>query len=424
MSFRRWSVLFALLLLCAPLARGEEDIPTGARVGTPITSIAGVDLSEQPIDIKDLIGRKTIVLTFWSIYCSDCVRELDDLRSIRAEFPVEEVEVVAVNTDSTLPVSRIASFVRRYEGARGAALDVVHVLDRNDAIVKALGVRYIPLMLTVSKAGTVASVMGGYNPEQDRARLVQALEQGRIALGAWSEGLRGRLRSILRGVGPDGLPVEWGSFNVEEGLSLFGLYDGTGWRADIVGRANRDKEVERVERVVRDRLNITLMRDSLASIGLRLIVDRESPFQSRGVTVPESPLEAPNRWRRLYQDLDFKELFRVESTSGRWIGDEYWGVLVGDVELGRLRGRLRDLSFPKDPVTIPLSIVSDSDYKPRALLKIFREASYRVHSFQGETLLYFGTVDMALNEIKDISIPGIGIFAERDPGGGLRIEVF
>jgi thiol-disulfide isomerase/thioredoxin len=421
---RRVALALAALCFVAPVAFAVDDGPSGARVGSELPAISGVDLSEKPVDLKSLIGRKTIVLSFWSIYCSDCVREMDDLRSIRAEFPVEEVEVVAINTDSAFPVSRIASFVRRYEGARGAPLDVVHIVDRNEAIVKALGVRFIPLMITINKAGTVASVMGGYDRDQDKSRLYQALEQGSVSLGAWSEGLRGRLRSILRGSGPDGLPVEWGSFRVEEGMSLFGLYDNSGWRADVLGRSDHEAEVARVERVVRDRLRLSLMKDALGSIGIRVADDRESPFQARGITIPESPMDNTNRWRRLYQDLSFSDFFRVESNTGKWVGDEFWGVLVGDVELGRLRARLKELEFPSEPVGVKLTIVSDSDFKPRILLKSLRERSYRVHSFQGDSVQYYGTPEMALAEIKEITIPGMAIFAEREEGGSIRIEVF
>jgi len=73
-------------------------------------------------------------LSFWSIHCRDCIRELDDLRSIRKEFASDEVTLVAVNADSGIPVARVEAFVQRYEAARGEALGVVHLLDRNAAI--------------------------------------------------------------------------------------------------------------------------------------------------------------------------------------------------------------------------------------------------------------------------------------------------
>ena len=31
-----------------------------------------------------------------------------------------------------------------------------------------------------------------------------------------------------------------------------------------------------------------------------------------------------NRWRKLYHDLGFNELYKVEAQSGDWFGDEYW----------------------------------------------------------------------------------------------------
>jgi thiol-disulfide isomerase/thioredoxin len=114
--------------------------------------LAGVDLEGNPVDLGSYLGEATLVLSFWSIHCSDCIRELDDLRSIRREFPPEDVTVIAVNTDSGLPTGRIAGFMRRYEASRGP-LDVVHLLDREAIILDVLGIRYIPVLVVVDRSG-------------------------------------------------------------------------------------------------------------------------------------------------------------------------------------------------------------------------------------------------------------------------------
>lgn len=411
----------ALSLLCAAAAPAQEVSPAGIRAGAPLPGIAGIDLERNPVELSRFLGRGSVVLAFWSVHCASCIRELDDLRSIRREFPPEDVTVVAVNTDSGLPVERIAGFLRRYEAARGD-LGVEHVIDRDAAILTALGIRYIPVLAVLDRSGRVSSVLTGYQPE-DRARVAQAVEEGRVALGAWSEGLRGRVRTLLRGTAATGGSLEWGSFRVEQGMPLFGLYGATGWLADPAGRRDRQREASRVEAVVGDRLRVALLAEALASLGVRLPAPSIQPFGRGGIEVPESPFEGETRWKRLYDALGFDELYRSEVRAGSWVGDEFWAGLVGDVDLGRLRDRVRALHFPEEPARVRLETVSDFDHKPRALLQRFRDRSYRLQAVQGEHLLYFGDAQTLAAEIAEL--PGIPfrVFVEVLDPGTVRVEV-
>ncbi|HSH68509.1 MAG TPA: TlpA disulfide reductase family protein [Deferrisomatales bacterium] len=411
-----------VVLLMAGLAAAQDLAPVGVAAGSRLPPLSGVSLDGSPVDLGPLLGRNTVVLSFWSIHCIDCIRELDDLRAIGREFPPDDVTVVAVNTDSGLPTERIAGFVRRYEASRGA-LGVRHLLDRDAAIVDALGVSYIPVLVVVDRTGTVSSVLTGYTG-QDRQRLGQAMEEGRVALGAWSEGLRGRLRTVLRGSGPWGRPVEWGSFRVEDGMPLYGLYDAGGWLADAAGRRDRAVEQARVEAVVADVLKVALLREAMASVGVQLPASDPAGHRVAGLRIPESPFAVPGRWERLYQAVQFDELVRVEQRDATWLGDEYWAGLVGDVDLGRLRNRLLELNFPADPVRVRVVTVSDFDYKPRAVLQSLRRQSYRVQAVQGEHIVYYGSAAQLADEVSALSAKPFKGFVEVGVGDEIRIEVY
>jgi len=416
--------LLGIAALCALLstgARAEELAPALVPPGEPLPMLSGVDLDGNPLDLFRYLGKGTVVLSFWSIHCADCIRELDDLSSIRREFPPTDVTLVAVNTDSGLPHERIAGFIRRYEAASGK-LDVVHLLDRNAAIVEKLGIRYIPLLVVVDRSSRVSSVITGYSPA-DRPRVAQAMENGRVALGAWSDALRGRLLTLLRGPGPIGRSVEWGSFRVEQQMALFGLYDGSGWIADAAGRRDRAVEAKRVEGVVADLLKLALLRESLASVGIRLSGPASQPQRAAGLEVPESPLEIDTPWKRLFEALSFGDLYREQEGSGAWVGDEYWGGLVGDVDLGRLRARLSEIGFPYEPSRIRLETASDFDYKPRALLSQLQRASVRLQAIQGEHLVYFGAADRLAAELRELDGRPLKVYVEVVGPETVRVEV-
>jgi hypothetical protein len=178
-----------------------------------------------------------------------------------------------------------------------------------------------------------------------------------------------------------------------------------------------------VEAVVGDRLRVALLAEALASLGVRLPGPSVQPFGRGGMEVPESPFEAETRWKRLYDALRFDELYRPEERAGSWVGDEFWAGLVGDVDLGRLRERVRALNFPEEPARVRLETVSDFDHKPRALLQRFRDRSFRLQAVQGEHLLYFGDAQTLAAEIA--ALPGIPfrVFVEVLDPGTVRVEV-
>ncbi len=411
----------AALLVFAVAAGAAQRVPPGLRVGSRVPDVRGVDLRGDPVALSDLAGGRTTVLAFWSIYCTDCVRELDDLKAIRREFPADEVTVVAVNTDSGLPLSRIRGFVGRYEARRGP-LGVAHLLDRDAAILGSLGVREVPVLAVLDAGCRVTSVHTGYG-EGDRPRLARALDEGRVALGAWSEGLRGRVVSVLRGTGPDGAPVEWGSFRVEEGVPLQGLYDAGGWIADPLGRPDRAREAARVEAVAAGRVRVALLREAAASVGLRIPPPDRRPVADGGLRVAENPLDGDGRWRRLYDAVGFDDLYREQGRTAVWVGDRYWVGLVGDVDLGRLRARLAALDVPARPGRLRLTTVSDFDFKVRAVLEALRTASYRVRAVQGEVVVYYGTAEQLADELRALPSP-LKVFVEVEAPDAVRLEVF
>lgn len=418
----RLASLLAAVLLLGSAAAAQEVAPARVQAGQPLPPLGGVDLEGSPLELGASAEGPVLVLSFWSIHCGDCIRELDDLRAIRREFPADDVRIVAVNTDSGLPVSRVAGFVRRYEASRGDA-GLTHLLDRDGAIVTGLGIRYIPLLIVADRSGRVSSVLTGYQPS-DRPRVAQALEEGRLALGAWSEGLRGRLRTVLRGPAPRGGSIEWGTFRVEDGMSLFGLYDASGFLADAAGRRDRAAEASRVEAVVADRLKVLLLWEALSSLEVRLPAPAERPFGPGGIQVPESPLAESPAWKSLYERLRFDELYRVEDSSKVWVGDELWAGLVGDVDLGRLRERLASQGFPKEPSRLRVEIVSDFDYKPRAVLQRFRRSSYRVQAVQGEHVVYYGDAEAFARELSAVEGVPFRLFVEVLAPDVVRVEVF
>jgi hypothetical protein len=207
-------------------------------------------------------------------------------------------------------------------------------------------------------------------------------------------------------------------------MALFGLYDSQGWLADAAGRRDRDLEARRVETVVADRLKVSLLREALASVGIRLPAPERQAFQPGGVAVPESPFDSRSGWKELYEDLTFDGLYREVVATSAWVGDKYWAALVGDVDLGRLRSLLGKLDFPTDAARIRLETVSDFDYKPRAVLQGLRNSSYRLQTIQGQHVVYYGSPEQLVRELNGLGGQPFKVFVEVVAPNEVRLEVF
>jgi len=133
------------------------------------------------------------------------------------------------------------------------------------------------------------------------------LEEGRLALGAWGESLRAKLRTLLRAGGPEGRAVEWGSFRVEERMPLFGSTMGRGGsRMPPVGGIGMPKPAG--GGVVSGRLRVVASSGGAGQgVGVKLPAPVVQPFLGKGAGDPGSPLELEGPWKGLYEALGFEQ---------------------------------------------------------------------------------------------------------------------
>jgi peroxiredoxin len=68
-------------------------------VGRSAPGFTATDLQGQRVSLADLRGR-FVLLLFWTSECTDCLREIDHLRWVRAAYPREQLELIGVALDS------------------------------------------------------------------------------------------------------------------------------------------------------------------------------------------------------------------------------------------------------------------------------------------------------------------------------------
>jgi len=70
-------------------------------VGMPAPDFEATSLDGRPIRLSSLRG-KIVLLEFWSTTCPPCLPEIDHLKRIRNEFPLEQVVLIGISMDREL----------------------------------------------------------------------------------------------------------------------------------------------------------------------------------------------------------------------------------------------------------------------------------------------------------------------------------
>ena len=89
---RRALVAFAVLCFAAPAAFSlEEGDRAPAFSAKALTGEGNIDLAAH--------RGKIVYLDFWASWCGPCLTAIPEIEEMRAEFPADEFQIIAVNLD-------------------------------------------------------------------------------------------------------------------------------------------------------------------------------------------------------------------------------------------------------------------------------------------------------------------------------------
>ena len=143
-------------------------------VGEEIPDFAAIDLDGATVSLSEFRDREVVVLDFWATWCQPCVQSMPALQALDDEFDERGAEFLAVN------VGEEPELVRDFLQDQDFAVRVL--MDEQEEISGAYGVRGIPQLVIVGMDGRVVRIEVGYPPfagmaEQRNERLRRLLEE-------------------------------------------------------------------------------------------------------------------------------------------------------------------------------------------------------------------------------------------------------
>ncbi|MDF1525784.1 MAG: TlpA disulfide reductase family protein [bacterium] len=109
--------------------------------------------------LKEHLGKKVVLLNFWSVFCRDCISRIEALNKMNDLFSQRDFEIVGIAGDP--PTDRMLSQVKKY----AAKMHYDVILDPELEVFDSYGVEIIPFAVLVDRDGTVVVAIQSLEPE-------------------------------------------------------------------------------------------------------------------------------------------------------------------------------------------------------------------------------------------------------------------
>lgn len=160
--FARWTAVVCLLALPL-LARAGTAGAQAPLFTAPLLQGGEFNLSEH-------LGKKVILLDWWSINCVPCVQAIPALIDLHNRYP-EDLLVVGMNVDAF-----ILKRVERFLATQKFQVTYPTVVDRQLAVMKQYEGSILPTTILIDKQGRIAFTHVGYKPG-DEAHLEEKIRE-------------------------------------------------------------------------------------------------------------------------------------------------------------------------------------------------------------------------------------------------------
>jgi thiol-disulfide isomerase/thioredoxin len=146
--------LVASLALHIPARAADNPL-----VGQPFPHFKHVDLGGTMIDTKQYAAGKTLLLDFWSIYCTSCIQEMPFIIKIYEKYKDKGLVALSMDMDAFAP-KRVIKFIDGLD----FKIPYPTIMDDKREIGALLKVSMLPTVILVDPQGKVILYHVGYKP--------------------------------------------------------------------------------------------------------------------------------------------------------------------------------------------------------------------------------------------------------------------
>ncbi|UCB52461.1 MAG: TlpA family protein disulfide reductase [Candidatus Zixiibacteriota bacterium] len=120
------------------------------------------DLKGEKVELKNLLEEGPVLISFWATHCKPCIKELNKLGKLYADYKKRGFEILAIDVDGPRSVGRVKSKVK------GLKWKFPVVFDTNKDIYRKYHVLGIPHTVLIDPDGNIRYTHTTYRPGDEK----------------------------------------------------------------------------------------------------------------------------------------------------------------------------------------------------------------------------------------------------------------
>lgn len=137
-------LVWLIILICflAGSAQGSKKLAKAPNFTAP-------NLEGDKVELKTLLEKGPVLISFWAIHCKPCIKELNQLLKLYPEYNQKGFEILAIDVDGPRGMSRVKSKVKGYKWTFPV------LLDTNKDVYRKYHVLGIPHTVVIDPEGNI-----------------------------------------------------------------------------------------------------------------------------------------------------------------------------------------------------------------------------------------------------------------------------
>ncbi|RJP27498.1 MAG: hypothetical protein C4527_12945 [Candidatus Omnitrophota bacterium] len=158
------SVFFSQAFLAMEAAAQANEEQAAYKIGDTVAPFTLKDAEGKEHDLGAVLGKKVVVLDFWSSKCPVSIAYEERLKAVQAKYADKDVVVFAIDSNAPNSVEEIATYAKKNK------LNYPVLKDHGNKIADRFGAKVTPEVFVICK-GKIIQYHGAVDDSQNAANI-------------------------------------------------------------------------------------------------------------------------------------------------------------------------------------------------------------------------------------------------------------